>query len=96
MFNSGYYITAELRVKDNNRLEEAKTELNKLCKASVEEPGCTIFEAHQDNGQETTFLLWERFENEQAFKDHFEESHTKQFVEKELTEVVKFYQSDII
>ncbi|GAA3915819.1 putative quinol monooxygenase [Litoribacillus peritrichatus] len=96
MFNNGYYITAELRVKDNNRLEEAKTELNKLCKASVTEPGCTIFQAHQDSEKESTFLLWERFENEQAFKDHFEQQHTKQFVAKELTEIIKFNQSDVI
>lgn len=95
MFNKGYYITAELRTKDSSRLEETKSELSKLCKATLTESGCTIFQAHQDHNQDTTFLLWERFDDEQAFKDHFEQEHTKQFIAKDLTEIVAFKQSDI-
>ena len=95
MFSKGYYITAELRVKDSHRIEEARLELSKLCQSTLNEPGCSIFQAHQDTADDRTFLLWERFDNEQAFKDHFDQEHTKQFVAKDLTEIVTFKQSDV-
>lgn len=96
MFDNGYYITAELRAKDTSRLEETKRELNKLCNESLKESGCTLFFAHQNATQTDRFVLWERFENEDAFRQHFEEPHTKQYVAKGLTEVVNFHNSNTI
>lgn len=42
-FIQGYYITAELKVKDENRIQEAKDSLMLLCKETLKEPGCTLF-----------------------------------------------------
>jgi len=94
-FTKGYYITAELKVKDESRIQEAKESLMYLCKETLNEPGCTIFTLHHDTKQPTRFLLWERFNDEAAFKLHFEASHTKEYIAKDLTEVVQYFQTDI-
>jgi quinol monooxygenase YgiN len=96
MFTLGYYITAELRVKHPSNVEEAKFALLELCAKTLNEPGCTIFQLHQDEKTPTRFLLWERFDDEIAFKKHFEESHTKSYVARDLTEVVQYFQSNTV
>jgi quinol monooxygenase YgiN len=95
MFIPGYYITAELKVKDVSRVEEARSALSSLCEKTLEEPGCSIFQLHADSKEATRFLLWERFDDEAAFKRHFEESHTKEYVALGLTEVVQYFQTDV-
>ncbi len=94
-FVQGYYITAELKVTKQERIQEAKESLIHLCKKTLEEPGCTVFALHHDAKQPTRFLLWEHFEDEVAFKLHFEASHTKEYMAKNLTEVVQYFQTDI-
>lgn len=94
-FLPGYYITAELKVKDPHRVQEAKESLMRLCKETLQEPGCTLFTLHHDAKQPTRFLLWERFDDEAAFKLHFEADHTKEYVAKDLTEVVQYFQTNI-
>jgi 4-carboxymuconolactone decarboxylase len=94
-FVQGYYITAELKVKDESRIQETKEALMLLCKETLTEPGCTLFTLHHDSKQATRFLLWERFNDEAAFKLHFEAPHTKEYVAKDLTEVVQYFQTDI-
>ena len=94
-FAPGYYITAELKVKDESRIQEAKESLLLLCKATLTEPGCMLFTLHYDPKVPTRFLLWERFDDEAAFKMHFEASHTKEYLAKDLTEVVQYFQTDI-
>lgn len=93
--NPGYYITAELRVKDAARVHEAKACLLRLCEHTLREPGCTLFTLHHDAKQPTRFLLWERFEDEAAFKLHFEAAHTQAYVALDLTEVVQYFQTDL-
>lgn len=95
-FIKGYYVTAEIHVKDENKIEKTKKELNILQEKTVEEKGCTLFKVHQSNTDESTFILWERYENEASFKIHFEYEHTKNYASQDLTEVVKFHQTDII
>ena len=96
MFEQGYFITAELRVKHRDRVSEAKSALITLCEKTREEPGCSLFILHQCSEREDRFLLWERFENEAAFKQHFVEQHTKDYVGLDLTEVVQYFQSDVV
>jgi 4-carboxymuconolactone decarboxylase len=95
-FFRGYCITAELKVKNEDRIQEAKESLTYLCKKTLEEPGCTVFVLHHDAKQPTRFLLWECFDDEAAFKLHFEASHTKEYISKDLTEVVQYFQTDIV
>lgn len=96
MFDSGYYITAELRVIDSTRLTETRSALIELCEKSLTEKGCTLFLLHHDEKYPTRFLLWERFDDEAAFKAHFDEAHTKAYVALALTEVVQFFQSNVV
>ncbi len=96
MFSKGYYITAELKIKDMSRLDETVKETKKLCVESVKEPGCSIFIAHHDNKDSDKILLWERFDSESDFNYHFEQRHTKDFVSKDLTQIVQYSQSNVI
>ena len=95
LFVPGYYITAELKVKDDARIQETKEALLRLCTATLTEPGCTVFTLHHDPKLPTRFLLWERFDDEAAFKAHFECAHTREYVAKDLTEVVQYFQTNI-
>ena len=96
MFDKGYYITAELKINDASRIDEAVQEIKKLCVESEKEPGCNIFVAHHDNREEGKIILWERFDTEEHFRYHFEQQHTKDFIAKELTTVVQYVQSNVI
>ena len=96
MQQTGYHITAELRVKDKRRLSEAKAALVTLCQNTVGESGCSLFSLHQCLDDECRFLLWERFENEAAFNQHFREQYTIDFVTLDLTEIVQYFRSDVV
>ncbi|MDN3578734.1 putative quinol monooxygenase [Chitinimonas viridis] len=96
MFKSGYYITAELRLKHPGKLDEAKAALALLCQQSITEPGCSLFTAHHDAGQPNRFVLWERFDDEAAFKTHFDAPHTQHYIAQDLTEVVQYFQTDTL
>lgn len=96
MLLSGYYITAELKAKDPSKAALAKAELIALCAKTIKEVGCTLFRLHQVAGQPERFLLWERFDDEAAFKAHFEQPYTKDYVAMDLTEVVTLFQSNIV
>ena len=96
MFEQGYFITAELKVKEQHLVAEAKVALQTLCEKTIAEPGCSLFTLHQCTSNEERFLLWERFDDEAAFKQHFEEQHTKDYVALDLTEVVQYFQTDAV
>ncbi len=96
MLEKGYFITAELKVKNIEMISEAKSALEVLCEETRKEPGCSLFTLHQCAENKGRFILWERFENEAAFNQHFVEQHTKDYVDLDLTEVVQFFQSDVV
>lgn len=96
MFTSGYYITAELRVKEPAKADQAKIALAVLAQKTLQEAGCSIFTVHQDVSEPSRFLLWERFDDEAAFKQHFEEVHTQDYLKLELTDVVQYWVSDVV
>ena len=96
MFHAGYYVTAELKVKDASRVDVAKNALSVFCQKTLTEPGCSLFTLHQDPKQPDRFLLWERFDDEAAFKAHFEADYTKAYVQQDLTDVVLFFQTDVV
>lgn len=96
MFEKGYFITAELKVKNKEMVSEAKSALKILCEKTLTEPGCSLFTLHHCSESEDRFILWERFEDEAAFKQHFIEPHTKEYVDLDLTEIVQFFQTDVV
>lgn len=93
--NSGYFITAEIKVKEGLDIEKAKKELAKLQELTLTEEGCDFFLIKQNSEKPAHFIMWERFENEQAFKKHFEYEHTKEYTKKNLTEVVQYFKTNI-
>lgn len=95
-FVPGYYITAELKVNDESQIHVAKEALMSLCRATLTESGCTLFTLHHDPTLPTRFVLWERFDDEDAFKRHFDAPHTKEYIAKNLTEVVQYFQTNIV
>ena len=95
-FSPGYYITAELRIKEESQAKEAIDSLTILCAETLKEPGCSIFQLHQDTTTPLRLILWERFDDEAAFKRHFEESHTKDYIALDMTEVVQYFQTSVI
>lgn len=96
MLEQGYFLTAELRVKDQERVQEAREALKKLCADTVREPGCSLFCLHECTGDPGRFILWERFDNEEAFKRHFTLSHTRSYIDRGLTDIVQYFQTDIV
>ncbi len=96
MFERGYFITAELQVKDHAMISEAKSALTVLCNKTLKEPGCNLFTLHHCSENKERFILWERFDNEAAFKQHFVEQHTKDYIDLDLTDIVQYFQSDVV
>ncbi|WP_238946441.1 putative quinol monooxygenase [Vandammella animalimorsus] len=96
MFAPGYYVTAELRVKNPEQVMQARKALALLADKTLHEAGCSIFTVHQDAAEPTRFLLWERFDDEAAFKQHFLEAHTQDYLALDLTEVVQYWVSDVV
>lgn len=96
MLKSGFYITAELKITNPEKINEAKQALMKLCEQSIQESGCTLFQLHHCLEQPTRLLLWERYDSEQDYNDHFEKNHTKEYLALHLTEIVQYFKSDIL
>lgn len=97
MLSSGFYITAELRIKDQNRILETLEALQTLCKLTLQqEHGCSLFQLHQCQQEPTRLLLWERFDSEDAYHAHFKQTYTQAYLSKDLTEVVQHFVSEIV
>ena len=95
-FIKGYYVTAEIQVKNENNIDLAKEQLQKLKEETLKEEGCTIFSIQQSTENPEIFIMWERFESVHAFKKHFEYDHTKNYISLDSTEVIQFCQTDLI
>ncbi|KDM89885.1 carboxymuconolactone decarboxylase [Photobacterium galatheae] len=95
MFSQGYYITAELKVKDRANIRTAFESLQHLCEQTLQEPGCSIFQLHRCLHDETRFLLWERYDSEEDYHAHFQQPHTQAYLKRDLTEIVQHFASDV-
>lgn len=96
MFDSGYYVTAHLQVKPGRDPAQARAALAELCRRSLGEPGCSMFVLHQDAQDPSSFVLWERFDDEAAFKAHAAEPHTREFGALGLVEMLRAIKSDVV
>jgi quinol monooxygenase YgiN len=47
-----------------------------------QEPGCTICELHQSSEDPTTWMVYERWRDQESFARHMEQPHTVRFVER--------------
>lgn len=97
MFSSGFYITAELKIKDKDKILETREALQTLCKTTLQqESGCTLFQLHQCQQDVTRLLLWERFDSEEAYHAHFRQGYTQEYLARDLTEVVQHFVSNVV
>ncbi|NHB59422.1 carboxymuconolactone decarboxylase [Acinetobacter sp. 194] len=96
MLKSGFYITAELKITNSNKISETVQCLKKLCEQTVLESGCTLFQLHQCLNDPTRLLLWERYNTEADYNYHFEQGYTKAYLSLNLTEVIQCFKSNII
>ena len=95
VFEPGYYMTVELRLKDLSTLEVTKKALAELASKSLAEPGCSIFLGQYDVKTPTRIIFWERFDDEAAFNSHLAQAHTKAFTALGLTEFVHAHVTSI-
>ena len=86
-----YCVTAELNVLHGIAPHLAQKHLQQLAQATRLETGCLHFEVHCDMQNERRFILWECFADEAAFKQHFAEKHTADYLALNLTEVVQHW-----
>ncbi|MEZ8826372.1 putative quinol monooxygenase [Vibrio amylolyticus] len=82
------HISAGLKLTENSDRAFAIEQLTQLVEQTNKEAGCQYFEllAHKDDPR--SFTLWERWDDEQALTRHFNQEHTKSYLQHNLTEVV--------
>ena len=85
---STLWISAGLKVQENQSAQQAKAALLDLQQASEKEPGCVYFHVLEHKGDPHAFTLWEEWKSEADLVAHFELAHTKSFIAKALTEIV--------
>ena len=74
-----YVIVARWRPRDGER-ERIEAILRELVREVRKEPGNLQFTAQRSNEDPAEFLLYEQYENEQAFRDHQQTPHFKRLV----------------
>ncbi|WP_295894960.1 antibiotic biosynthesis monooxygenase [uncultured Vibrio sp.] len=81
-------ISAGLRLTDNSDRTFAIEQLTQLVAKTNKEKGCQYFELLANKEDPRAFTLWERWDDEQALSNHFNQAHTKAYLQHDLTEVV--------
>jgi quinol monooxygenase YgiN len=86
-------VTAELKIKDTVELNDGLLAIQQFCEDMNSEQGCFFAVAHQDNRDPRKIILWEIYQDQAAFDAHFKAAHTQEFFSKDLTELVKAYET---
>ena len=96
MFTSGHYVTCEFKVINASPCAAASSVLVELSETILRnEPGCTIYTVQQDKSDPTRFVVWERFDDEAAFKHHLEQPYVKTFLASNVVELIRIFVTDI-
>ncbi|MGR5063671.1 putative quinol monooxygenase [Photobacterium sp. DNB22_13_2] len=96
MFEQGLFITAELRVKDEVSLDEAKAAVAQFCHEMNSEQGCSLAVAMQDNSDPRRFIFWERYDDQSAFDAHFNAKHTQDFIALGYTQLEQAFETHLM
>ncbi|WP_409438941.1 putative quinol monooxygenase [Psychromonas sp. GE-S-Ul-11] len=96
MFKQGLFITAELRIKAESDLDTAILAIQSFCEGMNSEPGCSMAVALQDKEDPRRYIFWERYDNRQAFEQHFKAEHTQKFIQSGLTDLVQSFESTLL
>jgi quinol monooxygenase YgiN len=65
-----FHINVWLTVRDAANTPKIRELLVEMCRLSRAEPGCVRYEIFHSQADPQKFLLCERWESEQAWKDH--------------------------
>ena len=75
-----YVVIVELSLKPNASILEGKKLLVQNSAASFQnEPGCFRFDVVETHNDETTFFLYEIYQDEKAFSEHLKSKHYLEF-----------------
>ncbi|MDX7998189.1 hypothetical protein FE394_02995 [Xenorhabdus sp. Reich] len=96
MYKNGYFVTAEIKAKENVDLDVVVKELKALQQKTLSEPGCEIFFIQQSRENPRSFIMWEKFIDNASLKKHFEYEHTQYYISLELTDIVQVFTTDTI
>ncbi|MGF1680268.1 putative quinol monooxygenase [Photobacterium minamisatsumaniensis] len=96
MFEPGLFITAEIKVKPEIDLDIAKQAIAEFCCGMNSESGCSLAIAHQDMSDPRRFILWERYDDQAAFQQHFSAEHTQHFIGLGITDLVQAFETDLM
>lgn len=81
------WVSAGIEVQNKDDVARAKKALINLVQETLKEPGCLNFRVLHNMEKPQCFTLWECWQDEQAFKAHFEAPHTKAYLAKEFTQI---------
>ncbi len=81
------WINAGSEVQNGKDIQQAKQALAKLAQETMQESGCFEFQILQDINSPQRFTLRECWRDADALSAHFEQAHTKAYLEQELTSV---------
>ena len=84
-----FHINVWLTVTNNANVGEVRSLLAEAGRLSREEPGCLAFEVFHSQNDEKKFLLCERWESEQAWKDHRNEKAFKEIYQPKVLPLVE-------
>lgn len=82
-----YQLIAEIS-QVQGELATIRAALQQLAQATRQEPGCITFEIKERKEQPGTFFLWESWRDKTALEQHFEQPHTRNYLELGYTDVV--------
>jgi quinol monooxygenase YgiN len=75
-----YILIANVYSK-KDKAEQLKEAGKELGRATSREPGCVHWTMHRRQDDPTTFVFYEIYRDEAAFKTHMESAHSKRFLD---------------
>ncbi|MFM2590303.1 putative quinol monooxygenase [Vibrio sp. TBV020] len=87
--DSTIYVTAQLMIKPEMDINEAKKAIEQFCLDMESEAGCLKAQATYDVDNERSVILWEEYADKAAIEAHFSTPHTQAFIAKGMTELVR-------
>ena len=93
--NETIFVTAELKIKTNIEREAAVEAIEQFCLDMQSEPGCLQAIATYDSSQHDRVILLEQYANREAINQHFGMPHTQAFIERDITELVQVFETQL-
>jgi quinol monooxygenase YgiN len=72
-------INARIRVKEDG-IQQFISLAKVMIEKSNAEPGCLVYQLYQEVGNQTSFIFYEKYINQQAIENHNASAHFKNFI----------------